>query len=106
MIEAQVGFGETLRFTLAVDTIDWEQVRRSDKSHATRVDKILEQEFQRAREIVAADTRLLDILTSELITKGGISPEGLSEILASLDTGGISRENAANHNPTGKPTSR
>ncbi len=52
-IETQFGMGKTVRHTIARDAHDLEQVRRGDPDLRERIERIVDEQFQRAKNIVA-----------------------------------------------------
>jgi ATP-dependent Zn protease len=80
-IETQFGMGKTVRHTIARDAYDLEQVRRGDPDLRERIERIVDEQFQRAKNIVAADEGLLNLLTEELVAKGGCTPASFETLL-------------------------
>ncbi|MFS8147626.1 AAA family ATPase [Rhizobium sp. BR 249] len=79
-LEAQLGLGERLRYSAVSDADDWERLRRVDVKLAARVDKVLREQFERAKEILSDERRLHSAIVEVLCNDGKLGPEGLAEL--------------------------
>lgn len=79
-LEAQLGLGERLRYSSVSDTDDWERLRRVDVKLAARVDKVLREQFDRAKEILERETKLHSAIVDVLCDVGRLDPLGLAQL--------------------------
>lgn len=81
---AQLGMAGRLRFSQAATDQKLEALRRSDPALNEEVDKILQEQFERARALIEADLPLVERFAEELIATGSLTPERATEIEAKL----------------------
>ncbi|MCQ1833351.1 AAA family ATPase [Neorhizobium galegae] len=81
LMESRFGMGGTLRHSLAAQDAELERLRQFDRHLSERVHRTLQEEFERAKTILAEDRRLLDHVTSELVGEGSLTPHRLSELM-------------------------
>jgi len=83
-LEAQLGLGERLRYSAVSDVGDWERLRRVDVKLAARVDKVMREQFDRAKEILSNDKKLHAAIADVLFQFGKLSPDDLEGMAAGV----------------------
>lgn len=84
-IEAQAGMGNTFRYASVEGNGDFDRMLHGDPVLRAAVDAILKEQFQRAIEILQADSDLLDLIAAELNSEGVLRPARLEELLADVE---------------------
>lgn len=80
LIETGLGMGQTFRYSTAETDKELEAVRQSDPELRKRIDETLNQQFNRAKELMTSHRALGDLVIAELLREKRISPERLEEI--------------------------
>lgn len=77
LMEARYGMGGTLKHSPAVEDAELERLRQYDRQLSERVHRTLQEEFERAKAILAEERRLLDDVANELVEVGSLTPQRL-----------------------------
>ncbi len=80
MMETMLGMGATFVHSLAVDDAELEKLRLADRDLAMRVSFKLNEQFQRAKEILQSEIPFLQVLAEELAKRGSLTPERFNEL--------------------------
>lgn len=86
--EAMQGFGGRLRFSSMSGKRDVEELRRSDRDLAERVETLLREQYERAKTAIAENRRLFDAIVAELESTGSLAPTRLLEIQDEMNRSG------------------
>ncbi len=80
MIEATFGMGSRLLFSRAESEKELEELRRVDPGLALQVDRLLNEQFGRARKILLDNRQLLDAITDKLFEDGHLLAEHIPKL--------------------------
>lgn len=80
MIEVNFGMGSSLIYSRAKNERELEELRRFDPALAERVDKLLNEQFERARELILDGRQLLDAIAGKLFDDGVLDADHLSDL--------------------------
>lgn len=83
LMESRFGMGGTLRHSMAAGDAELERLRQFDRQLSEKVQKILQEQFERAKALLAEDRLLLDEVAKELIEVGSLTPDRLAELMES-----------------------
>jgi ATP-dependent Zn protease len=86
VLQSGMGMGNRLRHSLAKSDRDLETLRLHDPSVAIWVDDVLRIEFERAKQLILSQLKLVEAIADELEAKGKISAPQVAKIAAKLDT--------------------
>ncbi len=84
LVETALGMGATYRYSVAETDKELEAVRQSDPDLRKRVEEILKQQFNRAKDLIATRRRLGDLVIEELLQEKRVTPERLQELQLTL----------------------
>ncbi|OLP52404.1 hypothetical protein BJF91_02315 [Allorhizobium taibaishanense] len=85
MLQSVMGMGNRLRHSLAKSDRELETLRLHDPSVAIWVDDILRSEFERAKQIIRSQLKLVEAVADELEAKGKVSADQVAEMAAKLN---------------------
>ncbi|MBZ7924397.1 AAA family ATPase [Ensifer adhaerens] len=85
MLQSAMGMGNRLRHSLAKSDRDLETLRLHDPSVAIWVDDLLRTEFERARQIIRNQLKLVEAIADELVAKGKVSADQVAKMAAKLN---------------------
>jgi cell division protease FtsH len=80
MIETRFGFGRAMVFSHAEEDKELERLLLADSRLKAKVEQTLQEAFQRAKNLVSNERRLLDKIADELNEVGYLFPEKLADL--------------------------
>jgi cell division protease FtsH len=85
VLQSGMGMGDRLRHSLGRSDHELQALRLSDPGIASWVDETLRKEFERARQIVCSNLKLLEAIAEELEANGKVSPDQVAKMVARFD---------------------
>lgn len=84
VLQSAMGMGNRLRHSLAKSDRDLETLRLHDPNVAIWVDDVLRTEFERAKQIIRSQLKLVEAIAEELEAKGKVSADQVAKMAAKL----------------------
>lgn len=85
MLQSGMGMGNRLRHSLAKSDRDLETLRLHDPGVAIWVDDVLQTEFERAKQLIRSQLKLVETIADELEAKGKVSADQVAKMAAKVN---------------------